>query len=131
MTSEKPPEQEQQERTQPSAARRQELEEYLPKVLLRLGCMDNRELAWWLLNTHALQDATPTDEAIIEEAVHRLYPKWNGRDVQVTEYGWSTPEGDVRYVKQPLTALFPFRRFPSSHSRRQAPVEGSKGSKGE
>jgi hypothetical protein len=63
--------------------------------------MDNRELAWWLLNTHALRDATPTDEAIIEEAVHRLYPEWNGRDVQVTEYGWSIPEGNVRYVKQP------------------------------
>ena len=87
MNKEKLQEKMQQTRAQETAVQQREVEEYLLNAIRRLGRMDNRELAWLLLNTQALQDGTPMDEAIIEEAAHRLYSEWNGCDVQLTEYG--------------------------------------------
>lgn len=36
-------------------------------------------------------------ETILTEIENRLYPEYDGETVTVTEHGWMTPEGEIRY----------------------------------
>jgi len=60
---------------------------------------DNKKLLWFAMQTKAWTD-TPimtVAETILTEIENRLYPEYDGETVTVTEHGWMTPEGEIRY----------------------------------
>ena len=68
-------------------------------LYIALADADNRKLAWLLLSCPAYAEGTRPSMDIIAEAVHRLYPEYLDNDaITWQEYGWSTPEGQMRYV---------------------------------
>ena len=76
--------------------------EYLTSMMilyLSLRNADNRQLAWLLMSCPAYTEGARLNTDVIAEAVHRLYPEYRDNDaISWEEYGWSTPEGQVRYV---------------------------------
>jgi hypothetical protein len=61
--------------------------------------MDNRELLWWLMRSKV--SGFPLDSiesALLEEVSNRLYPEFDGEKVVWMDYGWQTPEGEIRYL---------------------------------
>lgn len=68
----------------------------------RVSAMDNRELLWWILQMDAFREQ-PLDfsfeESLRGELENRLYPEYDGDKVQMTDYGWTTPDGPLIYVK--------------------------------
>jgi len=74
---------------------------------------DNKKLLWVAMQTKAWTD-TPImtfAEAILSEIENRLYPEFDGEMVVCTEFGWQTPDGEIRYddiiqlKEQPTPAL--------------------------
>ena len=69
------------------------------RIYCSLADADNRKLAWLLMSCPAYVEGTRPSTDIIAEAVHRLYPEYLDNDaITWQEYGWNTPEGQVRYV---------------------------------
>jgi hypothetical protein len=72
----------------------------LMKNTLKTKAMDNKELAWHLINAFANHiSVLSIESAVLDEAVERLYPEFDGDKVTMQEWGWKTPEGDIRYEK--------------------------------
>ncbi len=93
----------------PSAAgRRQEMDakEFLDHIFEEcrihegVAKCDDRKLLWLLLTTPQFKDWPMTGpvSAIRDEIENRLYPEYDGDKVSFQEWGWSTPDGEVRYV---------------------------------
>lgn len=61
---------------------------------------DNRKLLWLAMQTELWRDCDPlsTTSDILAELESRLYPEYDGENVRVTEWGWQTPEGEIRYI---------------------------------
>ena len=61
---------------------------------------DNRKLLWLAMQTEPWRDCDPlsTTADILAELESRLYPEYDGENVRVTEWGWQTPDGEVRYL---------------------------------
>lgn len=62
---------------------------------------DNMKLLWLLLNTPQFQDWPMSGpiSAIRDEIENRLYPEYDGDKVQLKDWGWQTPEGNIVYIK--------------------------------
>lgn len=60
-------------------------------------CSD-AELVWRLLRLRAYGESDGTDlGSLIDEIVDRFFPAWDGETLQLMEWGWRTPFGDIRY----------------------------------
>lgn len=62
--------------------------------------MEDKLLLWclmkagmWRMPIGSIQDM------LLQELADRLYPEFDGINVIWTEYGWSTSEGEIRYVE--------------------------------
>lgn len=69
------------------------------ELMSKLKEADNRKLLWLAKNTKAWKDADMfgVEAEIYAEIENRLYPEYDGETVTFEEWGWRTPEGDVRY----------------------------------
>ena len=70
----------------------------------RIQRMDNRELLWRCMQTpfwRSLCDlpADDTTVALVAALECRLYPEYDGDTVECMDWGWKTPEGEIRYVR--------------------------------
>ena len=70
------------------------------ELMSKLKEADNRKLLWLAKNTKAWKDADMfgVEAEIYAEIENRLYPEYDGETVTFEEWGWRTPEGDVRYL---------------------------------
>ena len=62
---------------------------------------DNRKILWLAMQTPAWKLVAETYDLqndIFNEIENRLYPEYDGDKVKATDFGWETPEGEVRYV---------------------------------
>ena len=61
---------------------------------------DNRKLLWLAMNTMLWKerDMIGVETEILNEVENRLYPEYDGETVTFEEWGWRTPDGDVRYL---------------------------------
>lgn len=77
--------------------------EKMIKARISLSKTDNKKLVWMLLHTIFWEEKIEplsVEEYIIEEMSDRLFPEYDGEKVVPTEYGWSTPEGEIRYIAE-------------------------------
>jgi hypothetical protein len=63
----------------------------------RLKQMDNPELVWRFYKTELPGRLLGIELAYVDEIIRRLYPEWDGENVESTETGWRTPEGEIKY----------------------------------
>lgn len=70
------------------------------KTINSLKDCDNKKLLWLAMQTEFFKDAPTlgTEAAIIDELIYRLYPEWDGESVTIEEWGWKTPNGEIRYI---------------------------------
>lgn len=64
---------------------------------------DNKKLLWLAMQTQTWK-ALPLegpDAAIFTEIENRLFPEYDGDTVTCEEWGWKTPESEIRYL--PIT----------------------------
>ncbi len=72
----------------------------------RIEAMDNRELLWRCMNTpfwkrvNSMPLNSPTVN-LLAELENRMYPEYDGDNVEFMPWGWKTPEGDIRYEDGP------------------------------
>ena len=68
-------------------------------TLDRIRKMDNKELAFCLLKSDCYNQLpmNSPESLLIDEIVDRLYPEFDGETVTFEEWGWNTPEGEIRY----------------------------------
>lgn len=61
---------------------------------------DNKKLVWLVMQTEFFKDAPAlgVEAAIIDELLNRLYPEWDGENVTIEDWGWQTPNGEIRYI---------------------------------
>ena len=60
---------------------------------------DNKKILWLAMGTEAWRDSLFDLTAdIFAEIECRLYPEYDGDLVTRQEWGWKTPEGDIRYL---------------------------------
>lgn len=69
-------------------------------LMSKLKETDNRKLLWLGMNTKAWKslDVGGVEAEIFGEIENRLYPEYNGETVTFEEWGWNTPEGEIRYL---------------------------------
>jgi hypothetical protein len=62
---------------------------------------DSRKILWLAMHTPPWMECPmfSTHADVLAEVECRLYPEYDGDKVKFTEWGWSTPEGEIRYVK--------------------------------
>ncbi|MCK9209211.1 MAG: hypothetical protein M0P61_00105 [Ignavibacteriaceae bacterium] len=73
------------------------------KARMSLSKTDNKKLVWMLLQTafwNEKIEPLSEEEYIIEEMSDRLFPEFDGEKVLLTDYGWATPEGEIRYLAE-------------------------------
>ena len=66
-----------------------------------LKSADNRKILWLAMQTQAwkqMAEVYDLQNSIFNEIENRLYPEYDGEKVKATEWGWETPEGEVRYL---------------------------------
>lgn len=71
------------------------------KMTAKVAEADNRKLLW-LAMTSRIWKQVPMGGAvgaIFTEIENRLYPEYDGEKVTFEEWGWRTPEGDIRYLQ--------------------------------
>ncbi len=69
------------------------------KVHASISEADNRKLLWLAIQLPFWNTAAfGTDAAILSEIENRLYPEYDGENVKLQEWGWSTPDGDIAYL---------------------------------
>lgn len=70
------------------------------ELMSKLKEADNRKLLWLAMNTKAWKEADVlgVEAEIYAEIENRLYPEYDGETVTFEEWGWRTPNGDVRYL---------------------------------
>jgi hypothetical protein len=71
-------------------------------VFAQVEKMDNKELLWRCMNTpfwRRLGEMPLNDMAVtlIAELEKRMYPEYDGDNVEFMPWGWKTPQGDIRY----------------------------------
>lgn len=61
---------------------------------------DNRKLLWLAMSTEAWKSVgvMGVEADIFAEIESRLYPEYDGDTVTFQEWGWRTPDGDIRYL---------------------------------
>ena len=61
---------------------------------------DNKKLLWLVMGTEAWKNSPVfgIEGDIFSELENRLYPEYDGDLVTWQEWGWKTPEGDIRYL---------------------------------
>ena len=61
---------------------------------------DNRKLLWLAMNTRPWKerDMIGVETEILNEVENRLYPEYDGETVTFEEWGWKTPDGEIRYL---------------------------------
>lgn len=59
----------------------------------------NRKLLWLAKQLKGWQtDLFTLDGDILNEIENRLYPEYDGATVTFENWGWNTPEGEIRYL---------------------------------
>ena len=66
----------------------------------KLKAADNRKILWLAMQTEPWLNCDPMSAAadILAELESRMYPEYDGDSVRFTEWGWQTPEGEIRYL---------------------------------
>lgn len=62
---------------------------------------DNRKILWLAMQTPVWKQTIGVydlNSDILTEVENRLYPEYDGDRVKFHDWGWETPEGNVRYV---------------------------------
>jgi len=61
---------------------------------------DNKKLLWLAMNTAPWKslDVMGVEAEIFGEIENRLYPEYDGETVTFEEWGWKTPDGEIRYL---------------------------------
>lgn len=61
---------------------------------------DNRKLLWLAMNTEAWKSVgvMGVEADIFAEIESRLYPEYDGETVTFEDWGWRTPDGEIRYL---------------------------------
>lgn len=73
------------------------------KIHERVHKMDDSELLWWVVKVLVKEvDLMGVESHILSALEDRLYPSYDGENVQMTNTGWKTPDGCVNYSKIPL-----------------------------
>lgn len=72
--------------------------------------MDNRKLLWCLMQTEVSKQINHmplscVTVALFSELERRLYPEYDGDSVTFRDWGWKTPEGEVRYIGDNLNQV--------------------------
>lgn len=72
------------------------------ELTTKLQDADNRKILWLAMNTSAWKsaDVVGVEADILAEVENRLYPEYDGDTVSYTEWGWQTPDGEIRYLPQ-------------------------------
>lgn len=67
----------------------------------RVEQMDNRELLFWFNQSDLMANAPfgGFESALLDAIGNRLYPEYDGENVVMEEWGYSTPEGPIVYIK--------------------------------
>lgn len=75
----------------------------------KLKKANNRKLLWLAMNTKPWkeQNLGSIEGEIFGEIENRLYPEYDGETVTFQEWGWRTPDGDVRYLPERLDKCQP------------------------
>lgn len=70
------------------------------KIHERVQKMDDAELLWWVVKVLVKKvDLMGVESHLLSALEDRLYPEYDGQNVQMTYTGWKTPEGEVTYSK--------------------------------
>lgn len=61
---------------------------------------DNRKVLWLAMNTRLWKerDMIGLETEILNEVENRLYPEYDGETVTFEDWGWKTPDGEIRYL---------------------------------
>jgi len=70
------------------------------ETMSKLKESDNRKLLWLAMNTKPWKslDVVGIESEIFSEIENRLYPEYDGETVKFEEWGWKTPDGEIRYL---------------------------------
>jgi hypothetical protein len=65
-----------------------------------LTAADNRKILWLAMQTAPWLNCPlmSVQADILAELEGRMYPEYDGDSVKFTEWGWQTPEGEIRYL---------------------------------
>ena len=65
-----------------------------------LTSADNRKILWLAMQTDLWLNCPlmSVQADILAELESRMYPEYDGDKVTCTEWGWQTPEGEIRYL---------------------------------
>jgi len=66
----------------------------------KLNAADNRKILWLAMQTEPWLNCDPMSTAadILAELESRMYPEYDGESVTFHEWGWQTPDGEIRYL---------------------------------
>lgn len=66
----------------------------------KLKAADNRKILWLAMQTEPWLNCDPMSTAadILAELESRMYPEYDGESVTFHEWGWQTPDGEIRYL---------------------------------
>ena len=68
----------------------------------KLENMDNKKLLWIAKKLGICDEIevfSPLDD-VWAEIENRLYPEYDGIEITWEEWGWKTPDGEIRYFKK-------------------------------
>lgn len=70
-----------------------------------LTSADNRKILWLAMQTAPWLNCPlrSTQADILAELESSMYPEYDGDKVTFTEWGWQTPEGEIRYLPNDQT----------------------------
>lgn len=79
------------------------LERWLKQEMAKsaaLAAADNRKILWLAMQTEPWLNCPLmcVQADILAELESRMYPEYDGDTVKFTEWGWQTPEGEIRYL---------------------------------